>query len=60
MSVQKLDIKDYPDKKIIEIEGVKYSYALFTSWAKYGLPVDIPFKIVRKNDDVVYLEKVDK
>ena len=53
-----LTIKDDPEHQIIEIEGVRYSYALFQLWGTNGLPVNTLFKIVKKENGLLTIEKI--
>ena len=55
-----LTIKDDPKHQIIEIEGIRYSYALFQLWGTYGLPLNTIFKLVNRKDGVITIAKIDE
>jgi len=47
----KLKIKDYPQKRMVEIEGINYSYEFFKFFSKaacFSL-----FRLIKRNDDGV-------
>lgn len=56
-----LKTKKDDEKQIIEIEGIKYSYAIF-KWLGYGLKLNQPFIITERKDGVITVApiKVDK
>jgi len=55
-----LKIKAFPKEKVIEIEGIRYTYELFKSWGKDGFPVGAVFKIIKKENGVFRVEKLNK
>jgi hypothetical protein len=41
------------------IFGMRYSGALFFNWSKYGLPVGTKFEIIGRENNILYLQKVE-
>jgi len=54
-----LKIKDYPEKKIINIEGINYSYGFFESLGIEGLSVGSNFKIVKRENETITVERIE-
>ena len=47
-----LEIKDYPEKEMIEIEGIKYSYEFFLGLG-CTFRLNTPFIITQRKDGVI-------
>jgi len=54
-----LKIKDYPEKEIIEIEGIKYSYCIFKGFGS-GLKLNEPFMIIKRKDGIITIDSLKK
>ena len=56
-----VDIEFDDDRKIITIEGAKYSYAFFHELGIRGMPVGQIFRIVNRNEDgQITIERIGK
>jgi hypothetical protein len=44
---------------VLEVEGMKYSGQLLRLWSMKGLPVGTCFKIVQRENGVLWVEEVD-
>lgn len=41
------------------IFGMRYSGAIFFDWSKYGLPVGSKFEITGRENNIIYLQKIE-
>lgn len=52
-----LKFKDYPEKQMIEIEGIKYAYVVFKEFGG-GLKLNTPFEIIERKDGVITINRL--
>ena len=53
-----IKIIDYPDKQIVEIEGVNYHYSLFYKFGIHGMKAGQLFKLISRKSRVLEIEEV--
>ena len=56
---KRLEYTVYPDKEIVEIEGIRYHYDFFRHLGKM-LAINVPFKIVKRKGGVLSIRKIIK
>ena len=56
---KRLEYTVYPDKEIVEIEGIRYHYDFFRYLGKM-LAINVPFKIVRRRDKTLTIRRIVK
>ena len=57
IKLRKIKIVDNYEMQYVEIEGIRYSYALFVAFSKLGLDLNQPFKIMKREDGMLTIEK---
>ena len=57
---ERLQVRQKVKKEVIEIEGINYTFDLFRGFSsgKSGLVLNEPFKITRRDNGVIAMEKV--
>ena len=58
--LSKLDIHDFPDKRILAINGINYAYELFESFGEGGLPVGAILQILMRKDGAIVLRRLEE
>lgn len=57
---QRLKIRQYVNKQMVNIEGIKYSFHLFRGFGtgRCSIALDQPFKVVKRKDGVITIKKI--
>ena len=58
--LSKLDIHDFPDKRILAINGINYAYELFESFGNGGLPIGAILQILAREDGVIVVRRFEE
>ena len=58
--LSKLNIHDFPDKRILAINGINYAYELFESFGEGGLPVGAILQILARKDGVIVVRRLEE
>jgi len=53
-----LDYEDIPEKRIMRIEGINYSYELLKAFGQDGFPIGAILKIIERDGDTVTVERM--
>ena len=53
-----LDYSYNKKKDVLTVEGVQYSGDFFRAMSKAGIALNEPFKIVRRDDDTITIERI--
>ena len=56
----KLDIHDFPGRRILAINGINYAYELFESFGNGGLPIGAILQILAREDGVVIVRRLEE
>ena len=56
----KLDIRDFPERRILAINGINYAYELFESFGEGGLPVGAILQILARKDGVIVVRRLEE
>ena len=52
-----MKIEDFPEKKMVRIEGLDYDYLFFELLGKHGVPVGAIIEVVKRDDNLISLER---
>lgn len=55
--MEQLKIKDYPEKEIVEIEGIRYSYNFFKEFS-IGMAKGTKFEFMKRENGVIGLSRL--
>jgi len=57
MKEGKLKIEDFPEKKIMRIEGLDFDYEYFRLLGTCGCPIGAIIEVIKRGDNVITLER---
>lgn len=55
---KQIRITDCPNMSILIINGIKYSYDFFEAFAEDGIKLNEPFKIIKREDGCLKIDKI--
>jgi len=57
---QRLNIRQYTNKQIVKIEGIKYAFHLFRGFGtgKSSIALNQPFEVVERKDGAITIKKI--
>ena len=57
---QRLRIRQYVSRQVVNIEGIKYSFHLFRGFGtgKCSIALNQPFEVVKRKDGVITIKKI--
>ena len=53
---QTIKVEDFPERQVLRIEGIEYSYDMLKAFGEGGLAVGSVFKIVERKDGIIELK----